>query len=64
MVFLLGADNTPSDEERNPCASAITECGVAEYLEYPQLHGEPKMGKQLGHGKIFRHRQDLPGGAV
>jgi hypothetical protein len=37
---------------------------IAEYPEYPQLRGDPNMGKPLGHGKIFRHRQDLPGGAA
>src|SRR5204863_349304 len=48
----------------NPCASELTRWRPAEYPEYPQLHGVSKMGRPLGHGKIFRHRQDLPGGAA
>jgi len=64
MMFLLGVNDTPSDEERNPCASAFARSAISKYFESPQLHDDPNMDNQLDHGKIFRHRQDLPGGAV
>jgi hypothetical protein len=62
MIFLLGVNDTPSLEERNPCASALPSGGMTEHLEYPQLRGDPEMGNPLDHGKIFWHGQDLPGG--
>jgi hypothetical protein len=63
-MFLLGVDDTPSDEERNQCASVFALSTISEYPEYPQLRGDPKMDNQLNHGKIFRCRQDLPGGVT
>jgi hypothetical protein len=64
MMFLLGVNDTPSVEERNPCASGFARSAISKCFESPQLRGDPKMDKHLDHGKIFRHRQTLPGGAA
>ena len=45
-MFLLGVDETPSDDERNQCASAFVLSTISEYPEYPQLRGDPKMDNQ------------------
>ena len=51
-MFLLGVDDTPSDEGRNQCASAFARSTISEYFESRSLRGGFGGGFGGGRGGV------------